>query len=369
MQCSPARLEANRRNAARSTGPRTDAGKQRSRGNALKHGLSGDGVVLPAGDVAAVDALAGRLADELAPRSALGEVLVRRMAVMSVRLERCERHDAAMTAKRVREAVVARDIQRRDEAEALGAGIEANPAEVVRRLGQTPEGIDWLAHAWEVLRAEVMVGPMPGQVGAPLEDRIGLLLGLEPARACLGAWVGCCRAVQGDFSGWADPECGPDATEAKRRARAAVQVLAWIDQELAALAEQRAEADDEDEAADRREAAARALFDPSRDAERARRFEAAAERGLFRALREFRKVEEAARSVAADRAEAAASDAVAAAAVPVKTNPTRPVAAAPAPVKTNPTAPSFEPIPAGSVLPFAAGMGVEVGPVRPGGPC
>jgi hypothetical protein len=37
---SQAKLEANRRNALRSTGPRTAKGKARSRGNALKHGLA-----------------------------------------------------------------------------------------------------------------------------------------------------------------------------------------------------------------------------------------------------------------------------------------------------------------------------------------
>ncbi len=33
-------LEANRRNALRSTGPRTENGKQQSRRNAIKHGLT-----------------------------------------------------------------------------------------------------------------------------------------------------------------------------------------------------------------------------------------------------------------------------------------------------------------------------------------
>ena len=36
---SAARVEANRRNAQRSTGPRTTEGKQKSSRNALKHGL------------------------------------------------------------------------------------------------------------------------------------------------------------------------------------------------------------------------------------------------------------------------------------------------------------------------------------------
>jgi hypothetical protein len=37
---SPRKIEANRRNAKRSTGPKTVQGKQRSRANALKHGLA-----------------------------------------------------------------------------------------------------------------------------------------------------------------------------------------------------------------------------------------------------------------------------------------------------------------------------------------
>jgi hypothetical protein len=38
-------ITANRRNARKSTGPRTSAGKLRSRRNALKHGLTAETVV------------------------------------------------------------------------------------------------------------------------------------------------------------------------------------------------------------------------------------------------------------------------------------------------------------------------------------
>ena len=43
---SDAERAARRANAQHSTGPKTAAGKQRSRANALKHGLAGAGVVL-----------------------------------------------------------------------------------------------------------------------------------------------------------------------------------------------------------------------------------------------------------------------------------------------------------------------------------
>lgn len=48
MAISEKQLEANRRNALKSTGPRTRRGKDRSRENAVKHGLSSDTLVFKA---------------------------------------------------------------------------------------------------------------------------------------------------------------------------------------------------------------------------------------------------------------------------------------------------------------------------------
>lgn len=42
---SVTQIEANRRNALKSTGPRTEAGKQVSRGNAVRHGLTAETVI------------------------------------------------------------------------------------------------------------------------------------------------------------------------------------------------------------------------------------------------------------------------------------------------------------------------------------
>jgi hypothetical protein len=41
---SPLRLQANRRNALRRTSPKTDAGKQRSQANAIRHGLTAEAI-------------------------------------------------------------------------------------------------------------------------------------------------------------------------------------------------------------------------------------------------------------------------------------------------------------------------------------
>ena len=57
------RAEINRRNARKSTGPRTDAGKAASRLNAMKHGLRAQTVPLPVEDPAELEALADEWVD------------------------------------------------------------------------------------------------------------------------------------------------------------------------------------------------------------------------------------------------------------------------------------------------------------------
>lgn len=54
---TPKQIAANRRNAKKSTGPRTPAGKSNVRLNALKHGLTAQSVVLPFEDADAYEAL------------------------------------------------------------------------------------------------------------------------------------------------------------------------------------------------------------------------------------------------------------------------------------------------------------------------
>ena len=57
MSATPiaSRTAINRANSLRSTGPRTDSGKQRSALNALRHGLTAASAVLPSEDQAAFD--------------------------------------------------------------------------------------------------------------------------------------------------------------------------------------------------------------------------------------------------------------------------------------------------------------------------
>lgn len=81
-------LRANRANAARSTGPRTDGGKAISRYNALKHGLAGAKVVMPGENPDEYSAFHQRLMSEFAPLSTVEEDLVDKVAATLWRLRR-----------------------------------------------------------------------------------------------------------------------------------------------------------------------------------------------------------------------------------------------------------------------------------------
>src|ERR1017187_3588824 len=68
---SDKQLEANRRNAQKSTGPTTEAGKRRSSLNALRHGLTGQVVVLPEEEIEAFTKFAPPIAEGLETVGAL----------------------------------------------------------------------------------------------------------------------------------------------------------------------------------------------------------------------------------------------------------------------------------------------------------
>ena len=103
MPASEARILANRRNAALSTGPKTPEGKEVSRANSLKHGLTGKGVVMPEGDAAEVERRADAYWVETNATGEIGAVLVRRMAIHSVRMERAADQQLVAMTLRIRQ--------------------------------------------------------------------------------------------------------------------------------------------------------------------------------------------------------------------------------------------------------------------------
>lgn len=82
------RLEANRQNAQKSTGPRTREGKAVSSQNAMRHGILSTQPVLPTESADDFEALRERLFRELQPKSVLEELAVEALTHSAWRLRR-----------------------------------------------------------------------------------------------------------------------------------------------------------------------------------------------------------------------------------------------------------------------------------------
>src|SRR5262245_11259002 len=81
-------IEANRRNAENSTGPRTETGKQRSAMNALRHGLTAETVILPLESSEDYQAFEEAVLAGFDPETAAERELVLRVASLLWRLRR-----------------------------------------------------------------------------------------------------------------------------------------------------------------------------------------------------------------------------------------------------------------------------------------
>ena len=91
---------ANRLNAQKSTGPRTEEGKERVSRNPLKHGLSAvKHVVLDHEDEADFEALLEAMIDDFAPKTALETELVTRIAILTWRLKRVPEMEMVLVAR------------------------------------------------------------------------------------------------------------------------------------------------------------------------------------------------------------------------------------------------------------------------------
>ncbi len=276
MSCSPARLEANRQNALKSTGPRTAAGKAASRFNACQHGLAGAAdLVAPGEDEGLIARRAVAFARELDAPGAVGQLLAHRAALLSVRMERAAEHDLAVVATQIETARTEFDEDRRAAFDDWVAALDApgDPREALAGLATLPEGVTHLTLAWGQLRAAIAA-----------HDEVAL------ARGAL--WLG----------------RGADSPP--------LDLLARVDAELARL---RALADSTPQlaatlGAARAAAGELARFDPSPAATLARRYEAAAERGMYRAIRAI-----------ADLRRTQAQEGIAAPLVPPVPAPPRPV--------------------------------------------
>jgi hypothetical protein len=109
-------VTANGRNAARSTGPKTAAGKARSARNALRHGLRSDLPVLPGERPGEWEAHRDGIVRSLAPAGGLETALAERVALGLWRLRRVTAYETAVTAQGIEE-VSEKTRRQREEAD------------------------------------------------------------------------------------------------------------------------------------------------------------------------------------------------------------------------------------------------------------
>jgi hypothetical protein len=151
LEISQRRIDANRRNAMRSTGPKTEEGKAQSRRNSLIHGLAGDGVVVPEDEGQAASERAEQWISSLRPMNAFEMGLVETIAIEGVRIDRCRIEERLVRDVRARRAGACWFDERKAEAAKLGRTLGERPDEVGARLCMTSAGCDWMILRWRAL--------------------------------------------------------------------------------------------------------------------------------------------------------------------------------------------------------------------------
>ncbi len=170
-----AQIEANRRNAQSSTGPKTDMGKARVRRNAFKHGMTARTImpVLTQEDSRQLDERTDRWTNDVQPRNAIEYDLVVLAARLAHAVERGERIETAHLAGRVRQAgreqTQKPNARQRKQVRELGrrllyiAGPEEvkvsrmplwddDPGLLVSELEESAAGCRWLLERWAEYR-------------------------------------------------------------------------------------------------------------------------------------------------------------------------------------------------------------------------
>ncbi len=286
---SAARIAANRLNARLSTGPKTVEGKARSRANALKHGLTGAGIALPMEAQVEIEARFSTVQEELMPQTFLGTFFAHQIALNTVRCQRSARLEAALLTTRIQEAEAAFDQARRDEAAQLYARLYQNPAKLRAQLLSTPEGIERLIGGLQTVRADLTSPNFfwnPGQT-----NNLAILLGIQPEAQPQALAVALSNAILGNFAGIKPDLISHLPTDADRQLWARQALVAEIQAQMQKLIVHCESLDLDSLSRERELVADQAVIAALPQAAQIRKYESAATREIYRALREFQVVE------------------------------------------------------------------------------
>ena len=182
MATSQQKIDTNRANAQKSTGPKTASGKERSRANALKHGLTGAGVVVPPEDFDRFERRANLWAQEIHAETDLDRFLMRKAALSSVRMERCTRAETAQLDEK-RERAIYEWLERKDEGrvEDSFAKLDVRPAQITAFLHRSILGCEAMVWRWDRMRYELERNGNWGIINAAKSLRLLGIPGEPPA--------------------------------------------------------------------------------------------------------------------------------------------------------------------------------------------
>lgn len=93
---SEVKINANRANAQKSTGPRTVEGKEKSKQNTVRHGLTGKMLIAPGENAADYDSLLEGMMASYSPANAAESALVEEVAQCFWRLQRARRIESEL---------------------------------------------------------------------------------------------------------------------------------------------------------------------------------------------------------------------------------------------------------------------------------
>ncbi|CAN5799427.1 hypothetical protein BH23PLA1_BH23PLA1_41850 [soil metagenome] len=257
---SETRRIASRINGAKGRGPKSDEGKAQSRLNALKHGLTGPGNLLPEDLAGEVDRYREDLTQRFRPRDEEERRLIDQAAIAAARVDHSSNVEFAQRLADAERARVGWDLDRAAEAEALGDRLGTRPARISAELRTKRHGCEWLIRRWQGL--------------ATVLDRQGIW---DDAQKRLALDLLGLPAELRNEHPIADSETlGADLTE-------------LVDQEIRALRRLLRDVLNDRDAFNREMAALGFAYDISPASFRLRRYESASERLFHRCLNELQR--------------------------------------------------------------------------------
>jgi hypothetical protein len=346
------RIEANRLNALKSTGPRTPEGKAASSQNAITHGLTAKKhLVIPGEDPDDYDRERQHFLEHCDAADPFQAALAERACNANWKLRRIERGQNARTAERTRHAAANFDLQQLQRAEKLGDALFYDPVNRCENIVYTPEmlrklevwnaldpaiiaaeletfahGVDWMIARWVELAAILddegfwhfdsrfyankLMGRRPEDImyDPVVRDVFLACNALHPEPWKL--WLDVQQATNGSESRHPVYQWRTQTWEMKRipTKEAALKMLkSLVANELARLRALKAEVLDPQAEADRAEAPLRAILEVDAETLASQRYEVQLDRSLRGAVLELTKLRKAT-AAAAEAEEKAATE-------------------------------------------------------------